>query len=187
MNKTLDSYIQKIEAFKPNKEEENIIFDAINKLNSYLKLTRDIVFICTHNSRRSIYCEVWANILVNKYFKNINFYSAGTKKTSVYGRVIKSFSRLGIKSRGNIIRLGQKSILLKSKTLDEIQKDTFISIYTCSKAEKSCPIDTRSLINIPLLFEDPKKFDGLKNEGSEYDKTCSQIAMKINFILERIN
>ena len=116
MNKTLDSYIQKIEAFKPNKEEENIIFDAINKLNSYLKLTRDIVFICTHNSRRSIYCEVWANILANKYFKNINFYSAGTKKTSVYGRVIKSFSRLGIKSRGNIIRLGQKSILLKSKT-----------------------------------------------------------------------
>ena len=76
---------------------------------------------------------------------------------------------------------------MKSKTLDEIQLDTFISIYTCSKAEKSCPIDTRSIVNIPLLFEDPKKFDGLKNEESEYDKTCSQIAEKINFILERIN
>ena len=35
--------------------------------------------------------------------------------------------------------------------------------------------------------EDPKRFDGLKNEGSEYDKTCSQIAEKINFILKRIN
>ena len=187
MNKTLDSYIQKIGTFKPNKKEEKIIFDTINKLNIYLKLTRDIVFICTHNSRRSIYCEVWANILANRYVKNINFYSAGSKKTSVYGRVIKSFTRLGIESKGNILQLGQKSILLKSKTLDEIQLDTFISIYTCSKAEKSCPIDTRSLVNIPLLFEDPKRFDGLKNEGSEYDKTCSQIAEKINFILERIN
>ena len=103
MNNKLDSYIQKIENFKPVKEEEEIIFNTINKLNSYLNLCRDIVFVCTHNSRRSIYCEVWGKIIANKYSKNINFYSAGTKKTSVYGEVIKSFSRLGIKFKGNII------------------------------------------------------------------------------------
>ena len=171
MNNKLDSYIQKIENFKPVKEEEEIIFNTINKLNSYLNLCRDIVFVCTHNSRRSIYCEVWGKIIANKYSKNINFYSAGTKKTSVYGEVIKSFSRLGI----------------KSKTLEEIQLDKFICIFTCSKAERSCPIDTRSIVNIPLLFDDPKKFDGLKNERIEYQKTCSQIAEKINFILKRIN
>ena len=187
MNNKLDSYIQKIENFKPVKEEEEIIFNTINKLNSYLKLCRDIVFVCTHNSRRSIYCEVWGKIIANKYSKNINFYSAGTKKTSVYGEVIKSFSRLGIKSKGNIIQYKEKSILLKSKTLEEIQLDKFICIFTCSKAERSCPIDTRSVVNIPLLFDDPKKFDGLKNERIEYQKTCSQIAEKINFILKRIN
>ena len=68
MNNKLDSYIQKIENFKPVKEEEEIIFNTINKLNSYLNLCRDIVFVCTHNSRRSIYCEVWGKIIANKYW-----------------------------------------------------------------------------------------------------------------------
>ena len=187
MNNIIDSYIDTIGNFKPSEKEKKIIYNVINKLNNNIKVCRDIVFICTHNSRRSIFCEVWANILANKYLKNINFYSAGTERTSIHNEVIKSFSRLGIKTKENTIQIGETSIILKSKILKELKLDSFISIFTCGEAEESCPIDRRSQINIPLLFDDPKRYDGLKNERIEYDKTCSLIAKKLNFIIKRIN
>ena len=84
---------------------------------------------------------------------------------------------------GNNILI-QNKIELHSKTLDEIKEDEFISLITCSDAEKNCPIDPRSKKNIKLFYDDPKKYDGTKEESDEYDKTCKLIASELNRIFK---
>ena len=74
------------------KRIEIIVERLYNKINS-ISL---IVFICTHNSRRSQFCEAWSKVLANRYGLNISFSSAGTTKTSVYKEVINSLKRAGV-------------------------------------------------------------------------------------------
>ena len=70
--------------------------------------------------------------------------------------------------------------------MDDIKENKFISITNCTDAEKNCPLDPRSHLNLNIFYDDPKKFDGMENEKKEYDKTCKSIAAEINVIFKSL-
>ena len=95
-------------------------------------------------------------------------------------------SDIGIKVKDNKIHFEDLIISLYSKTLDEISTKKFITIMTCSDAEKSCPSDPRSIKNIKMIYGDPKIFDNTNREREEYSKTSKLIAKEINYIIKKL-
>ena len=188
MSAILTSYIKKINAFYPKKNDKKRLHSIIDILNDSIKSTKNIVFICTYNSRRSQFCEIWGNVFSKIYNKKLNVYSAGLKKTSVYKEVIFSLSRTGLKISGDgKVKYEENEINLTSKTLDDIKEQKFIGVMTCSNAEKSCPIDQRSIKNINMFYRDPKDFDKTNKKIKAYDDTCLKIAQELNYVFKKIN
>ena len=188
MSAILTSYIKKINAFYPDKNNKRRLDNIIDILNDSTKSTKNIVFICTHNARRSQFCEIWGNVFSKIYNKNLNLYSAGIMKTTVSKEVIFSLSRTGLKINGDgKLKYEENEITLTSKTLDEIKEKKFIGIMTCSDAEKSCPIDQRSIRNIKMFYSDPKDFDKTNKKIRAYDDTCLKIAQELNYVIKKIN
>ena len=182
---SLDKYIDNLDDIILRDYQKRRVKKISEELRGEINSCNKIVFICTHNSRRSQLCEVWGSILSKRFNLDLSFFSAGTEKTEVCGEAIKSLERAGMDFTivGNNILI-QNKIELHSKTLDEIKEDEFISLITCSDAEKNCPIDPRSKKNIKLFYDDPKKYDGTKEESDEYDKTCKLIASELNRIFK---
>jgi len=186
MNKEFKGFFSKINQYNPEKDKKNLLDDIISKIQKSLKITNNIVFLCTHNSRRSQLCQVWGIILSKIYNIDLKFNSAGTEKTEVNKNILYCFSHIGLEVKGNKIIYEDLSISLHSKLLDEIQPNKFISIMTCSDAEKSCPSDSRSIKNISMTYQDPKVFDYKEKEKDEYLKTSKLIAKELNYVLKKL-
>ncbi len=185
MNDRLSEYVKEIEKFSLEDFQKARIKKISKTLKNEIKSCNSIVYICTHNSRRSQFYQVWSQILSDIYKLNLSFQSAGVIKTEVYVEVIRSLKRAGVDIDENgTMLINKKQVPLFSKCLQEINLKAFISMMTCSDAEKSCPIDPRSKKNINLFYPDPKRFDRTKNEIKEYDFTCKSIAAEINAIFK---
>ena len=182
---SLDKYIDNLDSVVLKGYQKKRVKKISQELKSLINTYNKIVFICTHNSRRSQLCEAWGSVLSKRFNLNLFFYSAGTEKTGVYVEVINALQRAGLEiDKGGKINDINNPIELYSKTLDEIKGDEFISLMTCSDAEENCPVDPRSKKNIKLFYNDPKKFDGTHKESLEYDKICKLIASELNAIFK---
>ena len=186
MNKAFKTFLSKINSYKPDKNKKNQLDEIVIKIQKSLSTTKNIVFLCTHNSRRSQLCQVWGSILSKIYNINLRFYSAGTEKTEVHKTVFYCFSNLGVEVKENKIIYGDLSLSLSSKVLEDIHSDNFISIMTCSDAEKSCPSDSRSIKNINMIYQDPKIYDDTLEEKEKYLETSKLIAEELNYILKKL-
>ena len=186
MNKEFKSFFSKINQYNPEKDKKNYLDDVVSKIEKILPITNNIVFLCTHNSRRSQLCQVWGSILSKIYNIDLKFNSAGTEKTEVYKTVFYCFSNVGVEIKDSKVFYRDLSLSLNSKVLEEIQSDKFISIMTCSDAEKSCPSDSRSIKNISMTYQDPKVFDYTEKEKDEYLKTSKLIAKELNYVLKKL-
>ena len=118
----LNKYINKLENHKLEDHQKKRIEIIVERLYNKINSISLIVFICTHNSRRSQFCEAWSKVLANRYGLNISFSSAGTTKTSIYKEVINSLKREFEKLIKNNIRLNTIGNIktLPKKVQDEI-------------------------------------------------------------------
>ena len=186
MNSKFDDFFSEVNDYNPINFHKDRLNNIVKSLNEKRNITNTIVFICTHNSRRSQLCQVWGCVFSKIYGIDLIFYSAGSKKTDVNQNVMSCLSDIGINVKDNKILFEDLSISLYSKTLDEISVKKFIAIMTCSDAEKSCPSDPRSIKNIKMIYEDPKIFDNTNREKEEYSKTSKLIAKEINYIIKKL-
>ena len=186
MNEEFKDFFFKINQYNPEKDKKNLLNDVVSKIEKILPITNNIVFLCTHNSRRSQLCQVWGSILSKIYNIDLKFNSAGTEKTEVYKTIFYCFSNVGIEIKDSKIFYGDLSLSLHSKVLEEIQSDKFMSIMTCSDAEKSCPSDSRSIRNISMIYQDPKIFDNTEKEREDYSNTSKLIAKELNYIIKNL-
>ena len=188
MNAEFKNFIQKVKNFEPTGAQKTRLDNIIIGMDKLIDCCKTIVFLCTHNSRRSQLCEVWGNYFAYVYNRNINILSAGAVKTKVYKEVYKSLERVGVKvDKNSSVNIENITIAPFSKTLTEVKEKEFMSIMTCSDSEKTCPADPRSIINLQLFYEDPRRYDNTPDEAEEYDKTSFMIATEINYILKKIN
>lgn len=159
----------------------------------------NLVFICTHNSRRSILSEIWAAIAAQVLDKKtVQTFSAGTEKTEVAPQIIRTLKRQGFdiqyttQQHNTEYRIkfndDTKPKTLYSKLISDSlnPKESFYAILTCSDAEKNCPFVPGALKTFSLPFEDPKHSDGSPEEDAVYEDASLRIAGEIFYLINAI-
>ncbi len=155
-------------------------------------------FICTHNSRRSQFAQVWAKVASKKYGIEIESFSGGVEVTACDERTIASLNRAGFKISHEgednpryFLKYNDESeeIQLFSKLYDDFENPTegFAAIMTCSHADENCPIVTGCEQRISLPYNDPKEYDGTDLEESKYDERSMEIAREMMYVFSCIS
>lgn len=172
--------------------------DQLKKISLFLQTKlkaenkANLIFICTHNSRRSHMGQLWAYAAANYYGINgISSFSGGTEATAFHPNAIKALTNAGFtiikKTEGTNPKYDVKYdtdepvITLFSKKYIEEPNPTsnFAAVMTCAHADETCPIVQGAAVKIAIPYEDPKKADGKPNQDEVYNERCKQIATEI--------
>lgn len=154
-------------------------------------------FICTHNSRRSQFAQVWGQTIADYLGLPIFCYSGGVEITACNIRTLKSLGRAGFQvhtpseeNPKNEIKYAddQPPIILFSKLFDDPvnPKENFAAVMTCSDADENCPFIPGTEKRIALNYEDPKAFDNTEKEEEMYDERSMQIASELFYVFKTV-
>lgn len=157
-----------------------------------------LVFICTHNSRRSHIAQIWAQTAA-AYFNvtNVLSYSGGTEATAFNLKAVNAMRHLGFKidpkTSGNnphyIVQYSDThpSFEVFSKKYDDFENPSsgFAAIMTCTQAYENCPIVAGASVRISLSYNDPKDFDGTDLETAMYNERSLEIGREILYLFSQ--
>jgi arsenate reductase len=203
MNERLKIYMAGLEnhfqEIPENRKQLLLILIDYIKLKLIEQKVTSLVFICTHNSRRSHFGQVWAKTAAVYYgLKDISTYSGGTEETACHQNTLDALVRAGfeIKKQSNLINPEihvvydnqTEPIVCFSKTYDHPDNPAgqFAAILTCSDADENCPFIPGAETRIPLTYEDPKKWDDTNQKETKYDERCRQIALEMMYTFSRL-
>jgi len=163
-----------------------------------------LVFICTHNSRRSQFAQVWAQVVAVQHGMNdVRAWSAGTETTAVAGSVIEALEAQGFQMdgagdydiQGNRIQTkylvnfddAGSPVHLYSKTIDEPDNPAgdFAAIMVCNDADEICPFVPGSSVRFSLPYGDPKVSDGTTDEARTYEERSLAIAREMLYVMQQ--
>ena len=151
----------------------------------------ELVFVCTHNSRRSQMAQVWAHAACRWFgIERVGVFSGGTEATAFYPGAIDALERAGLLiERGEganpPVRVrtspSDAGLICRSTLIDEAPNpDTgFIAVMTCAQADAACPIVPGAAASVPLRYEDPKSSDNTPRATEAYNERCAQIAREL--------
>jgi arsenate reductase (thioredoxin) len=155
-----------------------------------------LVFICTHNSRRSHISQIWAATAA-AYFGlgDVRCYSGGTEATAFNPRAVAAMKRAGfqIESPGGSnphyrvhFAPGAPAVECFSKVYDDPAnpRSDFAAVMTCSEADANCPF-IPGATRIALTYEDPKAADDTPDEAARYDERVRQIGRELLYTMQR--
>lgn len=149
-----------------------------------------LVYICTHNSRRSHFGQVWAAVAAAYYgIPATSTYSGGTEATAFHPNAIRALETAGFKITSDdrpanpvyTVRFGDdQACSCFSKVYDDPAnpQNGFAAIMTCSDAEENCPFIPGAERRIGTTYDDPKAFDGTPQETEKYRERSDQIALE---------
>ncbi len=158
----------------------------------------ELVFICTHNSRRSQMGQLWAAAAAAHFgIEGIHTYSGGTEATAFNPHAVMALEKAGFvveKSDGDnphyVVTFDKGGPVIEcfSKTYDDPFNPStdFAAIMTCSEADEACPVVLGAELRAPIRYEDPKVADGTPIEAAAYDERCLQIATEMLYLFSRI-
>ncbi len=154
----------------------------------------NLVYICTHNSRRSHFGQVWARVSAVFYGFSVNTFSGGTEATAFNANAIKALQAAGLRVETNgsgnnpLYRVyfdeDLPAVDCFSKVYDHPANPArdFAAVMTCGEAEQNCPFIPGAELRIATTYEDPKAFDGTPEQDAAYNKRCRQIALESLFV-----
>ena len=195
VHENIKEFILKLNENSISKKRLKILDKIINELNNNLlnKNYPKIIFICTHNSRRSQFAEIWAHTFSFIFKKKIKIFSAGTSKEEFNIRAINVLKKVGFKIKEDakkyILNFSENynSIHMYSKDISELNlKNHFITIMTCADSDKNCPAIPNALARILLSYKDPKSFDNSKQETNKYIATSKKIALELFYLFKNL-
>lgn len=154
-------------------------------------------YICTHNSRRSQFSQLWSQVAADYYGINVQSFSGGVEVTACNERTIASLERFGFQIRKEGVdnphfhvkwREDVSPLVLYSKLLEDEQNPVsgFAAIMTCSHADENCPLVHGCEKRIPIRYEDPKTYDDTVLESTFYDYRSFEIATELFYVFSRI-
>ena len=154
-------------------------------------------FICTHNSRRSQFAQVWAQTAAAVSGFEISAFSGGVEVTSFNSRAIETLRTAGFKIQGSgtdnpKYELGfspeKPPIAGFSKMYDHPDNpaQNFAAVLTCSHADENCPFISGAEARFSLAYEDPKEFDGTSREAIMYETRSRQIATEMYYVFSQV-
>ena len=188
--------------FKSIPEERK---NLLSRVSEYIQQKVDahqpieLIYVCTHNSRRSHFGQVWAAVAANYYnIPNVRTYSGGTEATAFNPNAISALKETGfdisvIKEGTNPVyevKFGENnSTHCFSKVYDhEVNPSkNFAAIMTCSDAEENCPFIPGVELRIGTTYDDPKAFDGTPIESEKYLERSNQIAQECLYVFSKVH
>ncbi len=179
--------------------------ETLEKISAYIIKKQSIhdpanlVYICTHNSRRSHFGQVWAKV-ASEYYKidNVNTFSGGTEATAFNINAIDALIRVGFKIKSVSKESNplydvfyddhKKPLKCFSKVYDDAKnpQSEFAVIMTCNDAEENCPFIPGVELRISTTYDDPKMFDNTSQQDEKYDERCKQIALETLYVFSII-
>ena len=198
----LENYIARDLSEGEIDEERQMLLERISDF-VVSKLADDqparLVFICTHNSRRSQFCQFWAWLAAHHFaISTVETYSGGTETTAFNSKAVAALRRAGFdieffsdgKNPVYEVRFGPGTgpIQAFSKVYDAAPnpKDGFAAIMTCSSADAACPTVAGADQRIAIPYDDPKEADGTEQEAEIYDERCRQIAREMLYVFSSV-
>jgi len=199
MNTDIDRVIALIDTGSITDSRKEVLQVLIN----YIQGKRDkneavlLNFICTHNSRRSQFSQIWADVASSYHNIDIQSFSGGVEVTECNTRTIASLKRLGFEVRFESKANPKYQVTfdtekapseLFSKLFDDSTnpKKGFTAVMTCSHADENCPFVTGCEQRISLRYDDPKAYDDSPLESAMYDYRSLQIATEMFYIFSQI-
>lgn len=194
-----DSFITKFDSLSEERKK------TLSTISKYIQKKQDqhqpvnLVYICTHNSRRSHFGQVWAAVAANYYgIKNVHTFSGGTEATVFNPNAIHALRSVGFKVNAEsnsqnphyLVQFGEKeATICFSKVYDhEVNpSNDFAAIMTCSDAEENCPYIPGAELRIATTYEDPKKYDGTPLQDEKYLERSMQIAVECLYVFSKIS
>lgn len=158
-----------------------------------------LVYICTHNSRRSHFGQVWASVAGAYFNKPVKAYSGGTEATAFNKNAISALERTGFKITRSgpdsnplyLLKFGddEKPVECFSKIYDHPSnpKTEFAAIMTCGDAEENCPFIPGVDFRIATTYDDPKISDHTPLQDTTYDERCRQIAREVFYVFSKLS
>jgi protein-tyrosine-phosphatase len=203
MNNNLQKYITGLEqdVSQISKERKEKLWEISDSIWTKLRNGNPakLTFICTHNSRRSHLCQIWAATLA-VYFglDGIETYSGGTEVTAFNPRAVEAIRRAGFTVEGQdgenphyqvFYDEEEEPLVCYSKTFDDEANPTkdFVAVMTCTDADQNCPVVPGTEFRITIPYDDPKQADDTPHEAQTYDERCRQIATEMYYMLSQLN
>lgn len=164
----------------------------------------ELVFICTHNSRRSQMAQVWARVAAERAgVAGVRTFSGGTESTAFHPNAVAALRRAGLTvERGEEVGISVDDnrryevsgapladpVACWSKTFGDASnpQSGFIAVMTCSDADEACPLVPGAAARVPVTYRDPKVSDGTDAEAATYDERCAQIAREMIHVLDAV-
>lgn len=155
-------------------------------------------FICTHNSRRSQFSQVWAQTAAVYFGIDAACYSGGVEVTAFNERAVAALKRDGFK----VVQKGEDNpvyfvfpgedtepIITFSKVYDDALNANkgFAAVMTCDHADENCPYIPGADKRFPLRYEDPKAFDDTEEEARRYTERSRQIGAELVLLFKNIS
>jgi len=155
----------------------------------------EVIFICTHNSRRSHMSHLWAQ-LAAYYFgiKGVRCFSGGTEATAINPRAVQALVNAGmiiteLEGGSNpVYGVSFPGMADEIKVFSKRYSDPpnpvkdFHAVMTCSDADEACPVVEGALSRHAIKYEDPKKYDGTGEESVRYAEHSQQIAREMLYL-----
>ena len=176
----------------------------LEKISTYIQGKKDskqsiqLMYVCTHNSRRSHFGQIWASVAAHYYqITDVHTYSGGTEATAFHPNAIKALEASGFvvipdsigANASFTVRFGlTESTCCFSKVFDDDinPHSNFAAIMTCSDAEENCPFIPGVELRVGTTYEDPKAFDGTVQQDQKYLERSNQIARECLYVFSRI-
>lgn len=186
--------------FKEISSERKILLGKLaNHIQERLNSNKEtnLVYVCTHNSRRSHLGQVWAKVAADFYGFKINTFSAGTEATAFNQNAIDALISTGFRvekldetsnPKYEVIFGEGKSNICFSKTIDDktLPKENFVAVMTCGDADENCPFIPGCDLRIGTTYFDPKSYDNTVLQNEKYTERSNQIAMECLYVFSLI-
>ena|SRR5690554_3765849 len=178
--------------------------EVLSKLAAFVQIKMDknekinLNFICTHNSRRSQLCQVWAQVAAYYFgIENLQTFSGGTETTAFHPNAVQALAQSGLSiSREDHatnpfyhVHYAPEADPLRcfSKVYnDPFNPTPFVAVMTCSDAETHCPFIREAEARFSVKYEDPKKSDSTPLQESVYAERSRQIATEMMYLFSEV-
>ncbi|WP_109829692.1 protein-tyrosine-phosphatase [Reichenbachiella versicolor] len=199
MTTKLQEVIDSLPINEISEERKEVLQPLIDYIQGKVSLGEDVNlnFICTHNSRRSQFAQLWAHTASHYYDIPVKSMSGGVEVTFFNERAVASIKRMGFRvffarEQNPIYSVFDaeegKSLKMFSKLFDDRKNDAskFAAVMTCDHADENCPFIPGTEARIPVRYEDPKAFDDLPEEADKYDERSRQIGAELFYTFSKI-
>ena len=177
----------------------------LEKISAYIQLKKDenlpiqLMYVCTHNSRRSHFGQIWGAVAAAYYsIENVTTFSGGTEATAFNINAINALKGIGFDVQAKDettnpvyeVSFGDElkpSICFSKVYNDEFNPSSnFAAIMTCGDAEENCPFIPGVEFRIGTTYNDPKEFDGTELQDQKYKERSLQIALETLYVFSLI-